>query len=115
VADGPYRTQAQVEDTEVSRDCPKCGLTNPPRAQRCDCGWDFDKAAVAPSYLAERKRRLESTPTPMSRLIAGALLVAAGAGLSIASCGSGSAGGGILFYGLIFVGIVTVFRGLAQR
>jgi hypothetical protein len=23
------------------QDCPRCGLANPPEAQRCDCGYDF--------------------------------------------------------------------------
>src|SRR5262245_54183428 len=26
----------------MAKDCPKCGLLNPPNAQRCDCGYDFD-------------------------------------------------------------------------
>jgi Flp pilus assembly protein TadB len=26
---------------EDSMDCPRCGLVNPPTAQRCDCGYDF--------------------------------------------------------------------------
>jgi len=26
--------------------CPHCGLTNPSTAQRCDCGYDFDKKAL---------------------------------------------------------------------
>jgi hypothetical protein len=25
----------------AAKDCPKCGLVNPPDAQTCDCGWDF--------------------------------------------------------------------------
>ncbi len=23
------------------KDCPRCGLVNPPSAERCDCGYDF--------------------------------------------------------------------------
>lgn len=29
--------------------CPKCGLTNPPSAQRCDCGYDFYSGQVVKS------------------------------------------------------------------
>lgn len=28
-------------------DCPRCKLTNPETAQRCDCGYDFVKAALS--------------------------------------------------------------------
>jgi hypothetical protein len=33
-------------------DCPSCGLTNPPEAPRCDCGYDFSagKAADFPGW-----------------------------------------------------------------
>ena len=33
-------------------DCPTCGLTNPPDAARCDCGYDFEKreASNAPGW-----------------------------------------------------------------
>jgi hypothetical protein len=24
-----------------AKDCPSCGLVNPPNAERCDCGYDF--------------------------------------------------------------------------
>jgi hypothetical protein len=33
--------------------CPKCGLLNPPSAQRCDCGYDFIAKRVKPSYLTQ--------------------------------------------------------------
>ncbi len=32
-------------------DCPKCGLTNPASAFRCDCGYDFSSREVKDSYL----------------------------------------------------------------
>ena len=28
------------------KDCPKCGLVNPPNAQECDCGYSFSTGAV---------------------------------------------------------------------
>ena len=33
------------------KECPKCGLTNPDSAQRCDCGWDFRSETLEKSYL----------------------------------------------------------------
>lgn len=36
-------------------DCPKCGLTNPVNAQRCDCGFDFLSKKVEASYLSEQE------------------------------------------------------------
>jgi hypothetical protein len=33
------------------KDCPTCGLVNPPDAQRCDCGYDFVARRVLGSYL----------------------------------------------------------------
>ena len=43
-----------------AKDCPKCGLVNPPTAQRCDCGWDFVSRSMQQSYdprAADRLRR----------------------------------------------------------
>jgi hypothetical protein len=34
--------------------CPKCGLVNPPSAQRCDCGYDFVTGTVEQSYVSAR-------------------------------------------------------------
>ena len=34
-----------------AKNCPKCGLVNPPSAQRCDCGYDFVSRSVEQSYL----------------------------------------------------------------
>jgi hypothetical protein len=31
--------------------CPRCGVFNPPSAQRCDCGYDFTSGTVQRSYL----------------------------------------------------------------
>lgn len=46
-------------------DCPKCGLTNPVNAQRCDCGFDFSSKKLEASYLSQQEliniqRRTES-------------------------------------------------------
>jgi len=39
-----------------AKDCPKCGLVNPPEAQRCDCGWDFVSRRQEQSYLQPKHR-----------------------------------------------------------
>ncbi len=36
------------------RQCPTCGLVNPPEAQRCDCGYDFSAVRQERSYLPGR-------------------------------------------------------------
>lgn len=36
--------------------CPRCGLVNPPSAQRCDCGHSFTPAAAARSRENEQAR-----------------------------------------------------------
>jgi hypothetical protein len=41
--------------------CRKCGLYNPPEAQRCDCGYDFETKRVERSYL-KPKGRPDETP-----------------------------------------------------
>ena len=38
-------------------DCPKCGLINPPSAQRCDCGYDFLSRQMKESYITDKQRR----------------------------------------------------------
>jgi hypothetical protein len=35
--------------------CPRCGLTNPASAQRCDCGFNFVSGAVHHSDLSHKK------------------------------------------------------------
>src|SRR5262245_33960955 len=41
----------------MAKDCPKCGLLNPPSAQRCDCGYDFDRRQMERSYVEPKQLR----------------------------------------------------------
>ena len=69
--------------------CPKCGLVNPPSAQRCDCGYDFIAKRVKESYLArsaaeqpqtERSGRgLHLSPRVLIRLAGVIVVLAVGA------------------------------------
>lgn len=34
--------------------CPVCHLVNPPDAQRCDCGYDFEARQILNSYLTNK-------------------------------------------------------------
>ncbi len=38
------------------KDCPVCRLANPPEAQRCDCGYDFQAGVMQDSYLTDKDK-----------------------------------------------------------
>lgn len=38
-------------------DCPKCGLTNPETASRCDCGYDFATGRMRPAEVPHQRGR----------------------------------------------------------
>jgi hypothetical protein len=50
--------------------CPRCGLSNPETAQRCDCGYDFINKSVEEPYFTS------SPNTTLSRIAIGAQVVA---------------------------------------
>jgi hypothetical protein len=51
------------------KDCPKCGLVNPPDAQRCDCGYDFVTRTVEESYLGKRDPRADNLTLAETALV----------------------------------------------
>ena len=64
------------------RECPKCGLVNPPTTPRCDCGYEFASGQVTGLPPADATRK----PDTGTRLLAGCLLVVIGvvSGVAIA-------------------------------
>jgi hypothetical protein len=98
-----------------SKRCPRCGLTNPGTALRCDCGWDFQSQSAARSYvqpqgMSEAQRKDHAN----NQIVIGILLILGGTLVTAMSLQS-SSGGGYIFYGVILVGVIRVFRGLAAR
>jgi hypothetical protein len=51
------------------KDCPKCGLVNPPEALRCDCGYDFATRQMQGSYLDSKSRSSADSPTTIEILV----------------------------------------------
>src|SRR5262245_46201413 len=51
------------------QDCPKCGLVNPPDAQRCDCGYDFASRTVEKSYLGAEEIETLRAPKVVEILV----------------------------------------------
>ena len=43
--------------------CPNCRLENPPSAERCDCGYDFEAGQKKRSYLTPRTRSSSKAPS----------------------------------------------------
>ena len=42
----------------MAKTCKHCGLVNPPQAQRCDCGYDFQTQGIERSYLDAKQIRV---------------------------------------------------------
>jgi hypothetical protein len=96
---------------DEAKRCPKCGLTNPSTALRCDCGWDFQSRTAARSYLQQGASEVQRRQRAKDQVLLGILLILGGTVATFASFGS--SGSGIIFYGVIVVGLIKVFRGLS--
>jgi hypothetical protein len=53
----------------VAKDCPKCGMVNPPEAQRCDCGYVFVTGTSELARPTEQGVRSDSTRRKTSRVL----------------------------------------------
>jgi len=107
----------------MSLTCPHCGLFNPPAAQRCDCGYDFETNTLRDSYLPalviknELRRR-----TGKKTMVAGAAWCAGGIILSVPINFFYLMMGGvwadrkisIIAGGMILIGTLQFIRGLRR-
>jgi hypothetical protein len=59
------------------KDCPECLRSNPDRALRCSCGYDFPSSTVKGPYLTAKDKRFVGK-TVISILLFLAAIVAAG-------------------------------------
>jgi hypothetical protein len=48
-----YFLTGTQDNLAMAIECPRCRLTNPETAQRCDCGYDFETKTVQTPYSAE--------------------------------------------------------------
>src|SRR5262245_46763800 len=111
----------------MSQTCPRCGLFNPPEAQRCDCGYDFASQRVEPSYLlVDMAGRGGSLAEPFQEqarwnLRAGGALLLLGAVLAgigpLAEYQETGTVSGVVRIPLVFLvpGMVYLLRGLNQK
>jgi len=66
----------RIDLAQYSRpmDCPNCKLANPPKAARCDCGYDFRTHKIEQSYLTDRDKRLSWQGTGVAGIVLAVLL-----------------------------------------
>ena len=71
--------------------CPNCKLLNPPGAERCDCGYDFELHDVRTSYLTDSPHSAPSGRSGLMTfqgcLLGAAILMAVLALLAFGLCG----------------------------
>src|SRR5206468_10493526 len=55
---------AGIEEGSMStpRNCPQCGLTNPPGTARCDCGHNFDGPSLPSRNRSDRVTKMAAKP-----------------------------------------------------
>src|SRR4051812_46683345 len=93
------------------RDCPKCGLINPPSAQRCDCGYDFVSRQMEASYLGKRDGvgELTLTETALCLLVP---LLGVILGLTARQQGRRSAGNKMLIASVLMMVLPLIVAGM---
>src|SRR3972149_6904190 len=102
------------------KDCPKCGLTSPASALRCDCGFDFSSKKVEASYLSQEELMSVQQRTQddaLSYVIKGILFVAVVLAFSVigASVPDGWGRRFVIFLALVSAWTVANVYGLKLR
>jgi hypothetical protein len=64
----------------MSQKCPKCGLLNPENAQRCDCGYDFEKNEMSESPIKATEKPNRKFHGNTIVLVLGLVLLVGGLG-----------------------------------
>lgn len=120
------RRARRMQDS-VFQECPRCRLTSPPGALRCDCGYDFNTGKMERSFVvADAIQRaggagklLQQAGT--SNMRTGAILFFVGAGITALAylLGSIQPGPGrqrvyFWFWGAMAFGSLQFLRGLDQ-
>jgi hypothetical protein len=90
-------------------ECPACGLISPGSAQRCECGYDFERGELSREARAAHAAAREAGN---SAIIGGIGLIVFGVLLSFFTMAGGA---GYLFYGAVIAGIISLVKGLAAR
>jgi hypothetical protein len=88
-------------------DCPNCKLVNPPNAERCDCGYDFQTRMIEHSYLTERDKSLTRGAGVAATVLALLLTFKFALGLTTAVITQHSAAMGLLMLFLVAVAFVS--------
>jgi len=99
-------------DTSAPLECPRCGLTSPGIAVRCDCGFKFD---LTP---ADRDAALSADYASSGwRVFVGAVLILGGLGLTLVGFVVARAFDGLflVFSGAVLGGAAMCARGLSAR
>jgi hypothetical protein len=98
-------------------ECPECRLLNPPTAQRCDCGYDFQtqkmKASYIPGYLPPAVVR----DLGRRDMRIGGIVFAGGLVVTIATYQMATERGGgyyLMAYGPIIWGAIQFLRGASR-
>jgi predicted lipid-binding transport protein (Tim44 family) len=91
--------------------CPKCGLSNPPESERCDCGYDFVSGSVKATLLSGSAPPAQSGLVRTGRwLTLGGLL----GGIALGRLGRAVAGDAGLAFGVLGdVLLLLFFAGVA--
>jgi len=86
--------------------CPRCGLLNPPEAQRCDCGYDFEQRTV------DRPLSRQDLPRGLRTSLIAIVIYAVGVGVLLAAGGSPLA---VVWVAAWVVAILALYRQIVGK